>query len=408
MTMIATGQTNGSGQLQLQERVPFKAYAPIESVNALKSLMDRQKDSIAQMLPRHITPERLFKTLLVATNRNPEILKCTQGSILETINRAAELGLDLSGTLGEAYPVPFNNKIKIDGRDEYRMQLQLVIGYRGMEKLAWQTGEVESIDAEVVRTNDRFVFRKGTEVLVEWEPNLTDEPGDIVGAYACVKLKNGGKLARFLTRSEIEKIRNSSKSKNSPAWSNWWTEMARKCVLKRTLKDAPLSTEKFVKAMETDAEDFRSGQDVLEASTSATHSRTASLLERVKGAPSDTGTTVVPEPEAIEQAAAADAASEGETIDAGTGEVRSEEAEVPAQGEEPKPVEKDPAAFLSHGTFLKALEEVAAGSNVKPSEIGPWLEQYQANNDLVLGVRTAPKVRQEAFDAFVEFVASRG
>ena len=138
------------------------------------------------------------------------------------------------------------------------------------------------------------------------------------------------------------------------------------------------------------------------------HSRTASLLERVKGAPSDTGTTVVPEPEAIEQAAAADAASEGETIDAGTGEVRSEEAEVPAQGEEPKPVEKDPAAFLSHGTFLKALEEVAAGSNVKPSEIGPWLEQYQANNDLVLGVRTAPKVRQEAFDAFVEFVASRG
>lgn len=145
-----------------------------------------------------------------------------------------------------------------------------------------------------------------------------------------------------------------------------------------------------------------------DAGGGAPHSRTASLLERVKGAPSDTGTTVVPEPEAIEQAAAADAASEGETIDAGTGEVRSEEAAVPAQGEEPKPIEKDPAAFLSHGTFLKALEEVAAGSNVKPSEIGPWLEQYQANNDLVLGVRTAPKVRQEAFDAFVEFVASRG
>jgi recombination protein RecT len=64
------------------------------------------------MLPKHITPERLFKTLLVAANRNPDILKCTQASVLETINRAAELGLDLSGTLGEAYPVPFNNKVK--------------------------------------------------------------------------------------------------------------------------------------------------------------------------------------------------------------------------------------------------------------------------------------------------------
>jgi recombinational DNA repair protein RecT len=75
-------------------------------------------------------------------------------------------------------------------------------------------------------------------------------PRRVVGAYACVKLKSGGKLARFLPKSDIEKIRNSAKSKDSPAWRNWWEEMARKCALKRTLKDAPLSTEKYVKAME--------------------------------------------------------------------------------------------------------------------------------------------------------------
>jgi hypothetical protein len=44
------------------------------------------------------------------------------------------------------------------------MQCQLIIGYRGLEKLAWQSGEVESIDAEVVCKNDTFIFRKGTEV----------------------------------------------------------------------------------------------------------------------------------------------------------------------------------------------------------------------------------------------------
>lgn len=234
----------------------YDPLKPIGSAGALKSLMDTQRGSLAGMLPKHITPERLFKTMLVATNRNPAILDCTTASILETINRAAELGLDLSGTLGEAYPVPFNNKVKVDGRDAWVSQLQLIIGYRGLEKLAWQSGEVEFIDAECVCEFDEFDFEKGTEVTVRWKPKLHGERGRIIGAYACVKMKSGGKLARFLPVSDLEKIRNSSKSKDSPAWRNWLEEMYRKCALKRTLKDAPLSTEKFVRALETDEADY--------------------------------------------------------------------------------------------------------------------------------------------------------
>lgn len=249
----------------------YEPLAPAGTSNFLKGLLEKQRDGIAQALPKHITPERLIKTMLVAANRNPDILKCTQASIMETINRAAELGLDLSGTLGEAYPVPFNNKIKFkdpDGRERetWAMQLQLIIGYRGMEKLAWQSGEVESIDAEVVCANDSFVFKKGTTVLVEWTPCLTGDRGEIIGAYACVSIKGGGKLARFLPTVDLIKIRNSSKSKDSPAWRNWLEEMYRKCALKRTLKDAPLSTEKFVKAMEIDSEDYEL-TDVLQAQT---------------------------------------------------------------------------------------------------------------------------------------------
>jgi recombination protein RecT len=235
----------------------YNPISPVGTAGGLKQLLEAQKDSIARMLPKHITPERLFKTLLVAANRDPKILQCTQSSCLETVNRAAELGLDLSGTLGEAYPVPFNNKVKYtdgNGRvvETWTMQLTLIIGYRGMEKLAWQSGEVESIDAEAVCENDHFIFKKGTEVLVDFQPNLRGDRGDFIGAYACVKMKSGGKLARFLTTSDIEKIRSKAKSKDSPAWRDWWDEMARKCALKRTLKDAPLSTEKFVKALEAD------------------------------------------------------------------------------------------------------------------------------------------------------------
>lgn len=290
--------TNGNGNGENALARQYKPTEPIRSPKALQSLLSVTRGSIAQALPRHVTPERLIKTMLVAANRNPDILECTQASILETVNRAAELGLDLSGTLGEAYPVPFNNKMKgPDGREFWIKQLQLIIGYRGLEKLAWQSGEVESIDAEVVCQHDQFVFRKGTEVQVEWSPKIDGDRGAVLGAYACVKLKSGGKLARFLPKADIEKIRASSKSKDSPAWRNWWDEMARKCALKRTLKDAPLSTEKFVKAMEHDEADYALA-DVLEAQTQHGN-RTQRLLNKVTGRPVSEGQTLEPTPEAL-------------------------------------------------------------------------------------------------------------
>lgn len=233
--------------------VKFEPNAPVGG--GLKALLQTQAKSIQAMLPKHITPERLFKTMLVAANRNPTLLECTQSSILETINRAAELGLDLSGTLGEAYPVPYRNKGV--------MQCQLIIGYRGLEKLAWQSGEVAAIDAEVVCERDHFIFSKGIKPQLEWRPAMDGDRGKPIGAYAMVMIKGSEvPLMRFMPTSDIEKIRSKATSGNSPAWKDHWNEMARKTALRRVMKDAPLSTEKFVAAMEHEDRDF-SDIDVL-------------------------------------------------------------------------------------------------------------------------------------------------
>ena len=74
--------------------VKYDAQAPIKSVSNLRSLLERQEDSLAALLPKHVTPERLLKTLFLAVNRQPELLECTQASLMESVNRAAELGLD--------------------------------------------------------------------------------------------------------------------------------------------------------------------------------------------------------------------------------------------------------------------------------------------------------------------------
>lgn len=353
-------------QPALARRPAYQPLAPIGSATGLKGLLEMQKGSLSDMLPKHVTPERLLKTMLVAANRNPDILKCTQASVLETINRAAELGLDLSGTLGEAYPVPFNNKVKWTDdqgrpREDWKMQCQLIIGYRGMEKLAWQSGEVESIDAEVVYEKDKFVFRKGTEVHVEWTPHFGPDRGEVIGAYACIKLKSGGKLARFLTAGDIDKIRNASKSKDSPAWKNWWSEMARKCALKRTLKDAPLSTEKFVAAMEHDNSDV-DVLDVLSADTGAGRPR-ARLNDRITSKPVSEDQTFVEDPDAQQNIAAQDAHVGESAADpdqhGGEPDVTGADAQPPT----------DATDVSTWAATLDSLEAAAQDAGLSPSDL---------------------------------------
>ena len=363
------------------QMMKFDPYAPVGNANNLKGLLDKMKSSIALMMPKHITPERLFKTFLVAANRNPVIFQCTQLSVMETVNRAAELGLDLSGTLGEAYPVPFNNKIKIPNgqggtREEWVMQLQLIIGYRGLEKLAWQSGEVEMIDAEVVYERDHFIFRKGFDPRLEWEPYRGgDDRGDPVGAYALFITKLGGRMARFMPKSDIEKIRKGAKSGESPAWRNHWDEMARKTALRRVLKDAPLSTEKFVRALEIDDEDHDM-TDVLEAETTRPGG-SAGLLKKLKGAEEE-----VPEPSHVGDVA-------GEVVDQVTGEV-----ETPEDAANKAKVAEQAAKLKQNGTKPKTLEE-AAGEKDEPLS-GEALHQARKAAKAKHGCKTGKKGCGEA------------
>lgn len=225
---------------EVSTRVSYQANAPVASPQNLKALLETQKQSIQSVLPKHITPERLFKTMLVAINRVPNLLKCTQASVLETINRAGELGLDLSGTLGEAYPVPYGNTC------------QLIIGYRGLAKLARQTGEVATITADLVCQNDRFTFRKGGNAICEWEPPLQGERGQPIGAFAHVQFKDGTQQFDYMTVDEINAIKSRSRSGNSGPWQTDWAEMAKKTVFRRLSKWLPLSAEKWTQAMEHD------------------------------------------------------------------------------------------------------------------------------------------------------------
>jgi recombination protein RecT len=206
----------------------------------LKALLDRAKGSIAAVLPKHLTPERLLKVALSATSRNPALLACTPQSILLAVMQASELGLEIGGLLGDAYFVPFKE------------QAQLIVGYRGMIKLARQSGEIKVLEAHVVREGDTFELEYGLEPRLVHKPAMSGELGKVIAVYAIARFKDGGYQVDVMTLAEIEAIRLRSKAVNDGPWNTDYAEMARKTVVRRLCKYLPLSPE-LAKALEHEA-----------------------------------------------------------------------------------------------------------------------------------------------------------
>lgn len=267
--------------------VKIEANSPVRNRETLQALIDERMDAISQVIPQHVTPERLARTLLTAINKNPDLLKCTQSSIIQCLMNGGELGLDLSGTLGEAYIVPFNVTIKTKGannvvQDVKTSQALLIPGFRGLAKLARNSGEVKRIEAEVVFENDKFSYKKGTFPEITFEPLLSGERGKPMGAYALAEM-NGEIQADWMSVKDINKIRDMSKAKDGPAWTNNWSEMARKTVFRRLCKWLPLSAEKFNRAIEISDNEFELEKQISPIRLDASKSRATSLLERING-----------------------------------------------------------------------------------------------------------------------------
>lgn len=213
-----------------------KAAAKSERAT-MQSYVNRMLPEIAKALPAHIGAERFTRNILSLISSNPALAKCAPDSFLGAMMISAQTGCE-TGPLGEFYIIPFENK------RERRTEAVPVIGYRGLVKLAYQSGQVESVQAHAVRENDEFSYSFGLH------PDLTHVPakrerGEIIGAYAVITLKGGGYLFDFMSVDEINEHRKKySKAGAASPWeSGAYEQMACKTVLRRVLKLAPLSPE---------------------------------------------------------------------------------------------------------------------------------------------------------------------
>lgn len=224
---------------QQGEIVPYQ-----KRVADFRGLLQALKPQLEMALPRHVKADRLARVVLTSVQKVPDLLDCTRESLLGCIMTAAQLGLEPDGTLGHAYLIPFNDRragVKI---------CTLIIGYKGLLKLARQSGEISSISAHVVRAGDKFSFRFGLQEKLQHTPQAppadaeaTWKPGPVIAVYAVAVLKDGTRQFDVMYRYEVEAIRARSKSGNNGPWVTDWDEMAKKTVLRRLSKLLPASVE---------------------------------------------------------------------------------------------------------------------------------------------------------------------
>lgn len=220
--------------------------AEAKKPKTLKDFVQQMEGQFAKALPKVITADRFTRIALTALSSNPKLMGCDRNSFLGALMNAAQLGLEPNTPLGQAYLIPFkNNKLGIT-------ECQFQIGYKGLLDLAYRSGEVATVQAQVVYENDKFEYELGLEPKLIHIPADGDR-GAAVRVYAVFKLKNGGYSFEVMSMDDVKRhAQKYSKAFSYGPWQTNFEEMAKKTVLKKVLKYAPIRSDFIVDAVQKD------------------------------------------------------------------------------------------------------------------------------------------------------------
>lgn len=203
----------------------------------MADLIKAMEPEIKKALPSVITPERFTRMALSTLNTTPKLMECSQMSFLGALMNAAQLGLEPNTVLGQAYLIPYKNK--------GNMECQFQIGYKGLIDLAYRNDKMQNIQAHCVYENDQFEYELGLDSKLKHIPALKDR-GELILVYAMYKLTNGGYGFEVMSKEDIDnhakKYSQSFSSSYSP-WKTNYEEMAKKTVVKKLLKYAPIKSD---------------------------------------------------------------------------------------------------------------------------------------------------------------------
>lgn len=236
--------------------------------------------------------QALMKTdfAMQTANKNPKSVH------LAMIN-VASTGLTLNPANAYAYLIPRDGAIVLD------------ISYKGLIKIATDTGSIRWARAEIVYEGDTFEYHgPAREPIHKCNPFKRKDDDSIVGVYCIAKTSDGDILTEVMDIDELDKIRGKSMSyakKKSGPWVEWFEQMAKKAVIKRASRTWPYTerAEKLNQAIEM-ANEAEGGYDLeAEAVKLVSQDQAATIRDHIEAsgidAPKLLGIIGVEEVEAI-------------------------------------------------------------------------------------------------------------
>lgn len=214
---------------------PAKQYRGI--VDMLEDTDAWQRRHLLDAMRPGTDQDRFMGGLITAIRNNPnlrELGATAEGrrSIMYAVTRCATLGLEPNNELGHAYLIAFK---RYKNTDRERMELQMIVGYKGYLKLAAESGNLKEINVHEVYQKDRFSIVYGTtaDAGVRHEPMLLGpdgepmkkgENGPIYCYYISVQFHDGGQYYTHMTLDQIEDRRQRSSAVQAGVSTPWDTD----------------------------------------------------------------------------------------------------------------------------------------------------------------------------------------
>lgn len=201
--------------------------------NALITMIDAKRESLRSVFPSYMNGvdfDLFLKRNTISVLQNKDIVKYTQTergvmSLYMCIFHACENGFQLGGLSPHAYIVPFGDEAAL---------IPSAAGYRFIVNVDDPVLS-DYIQKPVYDGDDCHIDAMTGEV--KHSINITETKRKLIGIYAVFVELNGNKHADYMSRGDIESIRDKwSKQPEGKAWKNAFESMAMNKAAKHFLK----------------------------------------------------------------------------------------------------------------------------------------------------------------------------
>jgi len=231
--------------------VPAKA-------DKIRNFLAVHQTELTKALGRQIDPAYFERCVSTAAHRTPKLMLCSDASLAFAVFQSAQTRLLPCDGTHRACLVPYGKEAVFQ------------IEFRGLIDLAFRSGCVADITAEVVYPEDLFEYSLGDKPYIKHLPKLGGEK-DItkaIGAYMVAHTVQGGTKMTVMDRAQILAIKHKSAAfkRGDGPWCDKVFEpsMWEKTVLRKGCKQLPVSV--FPQAVHSaleieDARDFKNARE---------------------------------------------------------------------------------------------------------------------------------------------------